>query len=377
MPKRKASFYGVRVGNQPGVYDDWELCKIQVLGFPGSQYKGFPTRAEAENYVKDCLTGSQNTAIANLDGKPKQCLLPIATSKKHAIQPCSQKVKTSKEEATSPSHPLTKVTTPKKEPFHPSTKDLSKSFKLIEENGQSFVVFESIKDFDSYFEDLCRSRHSRKSWTLENQEIRSQDQTPDCSQHLQTKVTVEDEEFVYFKDEDELKSFLEPYFEDAKQDPPDPNRIYQNFDAAPQASSFSRQGVYQIEYDGASKGNPGRAGAGALIRCPHGSVVMEMTEYLGIETNNVAEYRALILGLKGALSRGIQRVKAQGDSKLVSSQVTGAWKVENKNLIPLHKEVKGLENLFESFSISHVRRVSSWLSIDNGGKCSLSLLHIE
>eukprot|EP00250_Pteridium_aquilinum_P015383 c22554_g1_i2 orf=457-804(-) len=83
---------------------------------------------------------------------------------------------------------------------------------------------------------------------------------------------------------------------------------------------------------------------------------MEMTEYLGIETNNVAEYRALILGLKGALSRGIQRVKAQGDSKLVSSQVTGAWKVENKNLIPLHKEVKGLENLFESFSISHVRR---------------------
>jgi hypothetical protein len=79
--------------------------------------------------------------------------------------------------------------------------------------------------------------------------------------------------------------------------------------------------VYQIEYDGASKRNPGPAGAGALVRAPNGSVVCELREGLGVTTNNVAEYRALILGLCGALERGIYRVRVQGDSNLVCQQV--------------------------------------------------------
>lgn len=140
---------------------------------------------------------------------------------------------------------------------------------------------------------------------------------------------------------------------------------------------LAQEDVYQVEYDGASKRNPGRAGAGALVRHPDGSVVSkfflslstinkiwqqrrekggvcqgilwpmhavffsvmgsfchpthhcsfvctqvcELKEGLGIATNNVAEYRAFILGLRGALTRGIYRVRVQGDSKLVCEQV--------------------------------------------------------
>ncbi|XP_024373503.1 uncharacterized protein [Physcomitrium patens] len=113
--------------------------------------------------------------------------------------------------------------------------------------------------------------------------------------------------------------------------------------------------VYQIEYDGASKGNPGPAGAGALVRGPDGSVFCELREGLGSVTNNVAEYRAFILGLKGALDRGIYRVRVQGDSKLVCQQVLGKWKVNDEGLLPLWKEAQMLMLNFREISVKHVR----------------------
>lgn len=114
--------------------------------------------------------------------------------------------------------------------------------------------------------------------------------------------------------------------------------------------------VYQVEYDGASKSNPGPAGAGALVRRPDGSVVCELREGIGSATNNVAEYRAFILGLKGALDRGIYRVRVQGDSKLVSEQVSGRWKVNQPTLAILCKEAQRLIENFSEFSVRHVDR---------------------
>ncbi|XP_024400428.1 uncharacterized protein [Physcomitrium patens] len=114
--------------------------------------------------------------------------------------------------------------------------------------------------------------------------------------------------------------------------------------------------VYQVEYDGASKKNPGPAGAGALVRRPDGSVVCELREGIGSATNNVAEYRAFILGLKGALDRGIYRVRVQGDSKLVCEQVLGRWKVNQPTLATLCKEAQSLIQHFSEFSIQHVDR---------------------
>ncbi|WMV17509.1 hypothetical protein MTR67_010894 [Solanum verrucosum] len=76
-----------------------------------------------------------------------------------------------------------------------------------------------------------------------------------------------------------------------------------------------------LEFDGASKGNPGPAGAGAVLRAADGSMVFRLREGVGVATNNVAEYRGVILGLKYALEKGFKHVKVKGDSKLVCMQV--------------------------------------------------------
>ncbi|WOL06190.1 hypothetical protein Cni_G14922 [Canna indica] len=111
-----------------------------------------------------------------------------------------------------------------------------------------------------------------------------------------------------------------------------------------------------LEFDGASKGNLGKAGAGAILRTEDGRVVARLREGLGIVTNNVAEYRALILGLKYALKKGFKSICAQGDSQLICMQVQGLWQTKNQNMIELCKEVKELRKEFSSFKIVHVKR---------------------
>ncbi|KAI8017705.1 Uncharacterized protein Mb2253c [Camellia lanceoleosa] len=111
-----------------------------------------------------------------------------------------------------------------------------------------------------------------------------------------------------------------------------------------------------IEFDGASKGNPGLAGAGAMLRADDGSMVCRLREGVGIATNNVAEYRAVILGLRYALKKGFKHVRVQGDSKLVCMQVQGLWKIKNPNMAALCKVAKELKDKFMSFEIRHVER---------------------
>ncbi|KAF5190570.1 Ribonuclease h protein [Thalictrum thalictroides] len=111
-----------------------------------------------------------------------------------------------------------------------------------------------------------------------------------------------------------------------------------------------------LEFDGASKGNPGPSGAGAVLRADDESVVWRLREGVGIATNNVAEYRAVLLGLKQALKKGFSQIRVRGDSKLVCMQVQGLWKIKNENMATLCKEVKALKDQFLSFQISHVLR---------------------
>ncbi|ONK63821.1 uncharacterized protein A4U43_C07F19290 [Asparagus officinalis] len=111
-----------------------------------------------------------------------------------------------------------------------------------------------------------------------------------------------------------------------------------------------------LEFDGASKGNPGKAGAGAILKTSDGSVVARVREGLGIATNNVAEYRGLILGMKHALKKGFKQIQVQGDSKLICMQVQDLWQTKNQNMADLCKEVKRLKQMFMSFKISHVLR---------------------
>ncbi|QCD94919.1 uncharacterized protein LOC114181596 isoform X2 [Vigna unguiculata] len=109
-----------------------------------------------------------------------------------------------------------------------------------------------------------------------------------------------------------------------------------------------------LHFDGASKGNPGPAGAGAVLR--DGNKVYRLREGVGTQTNNVAEYRSLILGLKCALKKGYKHIVVQGDSLLVCNQIQGLWKIKHPNMASLCSEAKELKNKFLSFKISHVLR---------------------
>ncbi|KAL3526453.1 hypothetical protein ACH5RR_011109 [Cinchona calisaya] len=127
-----------------------------------------------------------------------------------------------------------------------------------------------------------------------------------------------------------------------------------NFLKVPPVSSYCCSCI--VEFDGASKGNPGLAGAGAVLRAADGSMVFRLREGMGVATNNAAEYRGAILGLKYALEKGFKHIRVQGDSKLVCMQVQGLWKCKNQNMAELCKVAKELKDQFMSFEINHVDR---------------------
>ena len=92
--------------------------------------------------------------------------------------------------------------------------------------------------------------------------------------------------------------------------------------------------------DGGARGNPGPAGFGALIQDAEGRVLAELSEFLGIQTNNFAEYSGLLATLDFALSRGYQRLRVISDSELMVKQVQGKYKVKSPGLRPLYEQAK-------------------------------------
>lgn len=98
---------------------------------------------------------------------------------------------------------------------------------------------------------------------------------------------------------------------------------------------------FTIYTDGASRGNPGEAGAGVLITGDNGSQE-SITRYLGTATNNVAEYTAALLGLERALDLGATRVTLYADSELLVKQLNGQYRVKNSGLIPLYTRAREL-----------------------------------
>lgn len=108
--------------------------------------------------------------------------------------------------------------------------------------------------------------------------------------------------------------------------------------------------------DGASRGNPGRAGAGIILFNEEGSKQLESKMYLGYCTNNEAEYRALILGLEEALKLKCRRINIHLDSELVVRQMEGVYKIKNANLGRFAAEAKKLLSFFDAYTIQHVPR---------------------
>ncbi|WP_459761669.1 ribonuclease HI family protein [Alkaliphilus crotonatoxidans] len=111
-----------------------------------------------------------------------------------------------------------------------------------------------------------------------------------------------------------------------------------------------------IYTDGGARGNPGEAGIGIVIENEAGEVVREISQFIGRQTNNVAEYKALSRALEAALDMGFKEVICYLDSELVVKQIKGEYKVKNEGLIPLYQMIMPLVNKFDSFDIQHVRR---------------------
>lgn len=111
-----------------------------------------------------------------------------------------------------------------------------------------------------------------------------------------------------------------------------------------------------VHVDGGARGNPGPAAVAAIVSDPNGTVLAEAAEPIGTATNNVAEYRALLLGLARARALGADRVEVIGDSELVVKQVQGLYKVKHAGLKPLHAEARAALREFGEWSIRAVRR---------------------
>ena len=114
-----------------------------------------------------------------------------------------------------------------------------------------------------------------------------------------------------------------------------------------------------MNVDGGSRGNPGPAAAAAVASEPGGGVLAERSEEIGRATNNVAEYRAVLLGIALARELGAKRVDLIGDSQLIVRQVRGEYKVKDENLRELREQVVRELRDFDDWSIKDVRRAQN------------------
>jgi ribonuclease HI len=115
-------------------------------------------------------------------------------------------------------------------------------------------------------------------------------------------------------------------------------------------------GVHTANIDGASRGNPGPASYAVILRDPSGKVILEFAKKLGRDTNNVAEYYALLAALDCATSRGIASLRIRSDSELLVRQMQGRYKVKSEDLKPLHERASKLVRQLSYCVFEHVPR---------------------
>ncbi len=111
-----------------------------------------------------------------------------------------------------------------------------------------------------------------------------------------------------------------------------------------------------MHVDGGARGNPGPAAIGVVVSEPGGAVIDEVAERIGVATNNVAEYRALLLGIERAAALGAREVEIVNDSELVAKQLTGAYKVKHPAMKPLHEQATAALRGFDRWQIRSVPR---------------------
>jgi ribonuclease HI len=127
-------------------------------------------------------------------------------------------------------------------------------------------------------------------------------------------------------------------------------------DSPPATAPASDESFSTLWTDGAARGNPGPAGVGVMLKGANGEVIVAEGQFVGHTTNNVAEYKALLLGLERALERGVSRLEVRADSELLIKQLKGEYRVRNQGLLPLYEAAKTLIGRFVDVRLKHVRR---------------------
>lgn len=121
-------------------------------------------------------------------------------------------------------------------------------------------------------------------------------------------------------------------------------------------SSMTKYSHIIIFTDGGSRGNPGPAASGAVLFDEHKTEIAQASKYLGIDTNNQAEYTAIIIGLEKAKALGAKTIELCMDSELATKQLKGEYRIKNPEIAKRFLEVKNLMTQFETVKIKHVRR---------------------
>jgi len=123
-----------------------------------------------------------------------------------------------------------------------------------------------------------------------------------------------------------------------------------------------KQGSLKIYTDGGSRGNPGPSASGYVIMNSENEIIEEGGEYLGITTNNQAEYQAVKLALQSAKKYNPAQVHFYIDSLLVVNQMKGIYKIKNRDLWPIHSDIKTLATTFSEVTFTHIRREQNKLA---------------
>jgi ribonuclease HI len=133
-------------------------------------------------------------------------------------------------------------------------------------------------------------------------------------------------------------------------------KLSKSIEESPAAGAGCAGGRAILHTDGASRGNPGPSAIAAIVYLPTGEELVSVAKKIGKATNNVAEYRAVIEGMKLARQVGVRELTVRVDSELVMKQLTGAYRVKSADLAPLAREVAAEARHFASCSFEHVRR---------------------
>lgn len=137
-----------------------------------------------------------------------------------------------------------------------------------------------------------------------------------------------------------------------KQTPRPSGRLFAEPDPRPERIA----GACTANIDGAARGNPGPASYAVVLRSPDGTPLESLGRYIGRQTNNVAEYYALIAALDYATAHNLRRLRVRSDSELLVRQMKGIYKVKSPDLRPLHERARKMAAALESFTIEHVPR---------------------